>query len=153
MNSAQPSWLETEVKRLKEPWGHVVLLDAHSIRSRIARLFDGELPHLNLGTYDGRSAAPSLILQVVQICALSVFSYIVDGRSKRGWTTRQYGQPTQGLQAIQLELAQRSYLSERSDREPPQYDPARARALQCLLQDLVQNSLEWKSESGYDAPR
>ena len=40
--------------------GRVVLYDAHSIRSRIPRLFDGELPAFNLGTNAGASCDPAL---------------------------------------------------------------------------------------------
>ena len=37
--------------------GWVLLWDAHSISSVSPRLFEGELPALNLGSYDGRSCA------------------------------------------------------------------------------------------------
>jgi formiminoglutamase len=37
---------------------------------------------------------------------------VVNGRFKGGWTTRQYGRPNEGLHAIQMELAQSTYLVE-----------------------------------------
>src|SRR5262249_45673197 len=37
--------------------GYAMLLDAHSIRSVVPRLFTGRLPDINVGTYDGRSCA------------------------------------------------------------------------------------------------
>src|SRR6059058_3150716 len=40
--------LQTEIGRLAGKHGKIVLFEAHSIRSRIPRLFDGELPHFNL---------------------------------------------------------------------------------------------------------
>jgi formiminoglutamase len=49
--------LRDEIARAKARHGYCVLYDCHSIRSRIPRLFDGELPVLNLGTNGGRSCA------------------------------------------------------------------------------------------------
>ena len=46
--------LSGEIARLRQTFKHVALFDAHSIRSRIPRLFDGELPVFNLGTNSGR---------------------------------------------------------------------------------------------------
>jgi N-formylglutamate deformylase len=45
--------LEAELDRLVALHGKVVLYDAHSIRSRAPRLFDGELPQFNIGTNSG----------------------------------------------------------------------------------------------------
>ena len=42
----------------RERFTRVALFDAHSIRSRIPRLFDGELPVFNLGTNSGASCSP-----------------------------------------------------------------------------------------------
>ena len=47
--------LAAEIARLRQMHPRIVLYDCHSIRSVVPRLFDGELPHLNLGTNSGRS--------------------------------------------------------------------------------------------------
>ena len=47
--------LSAETARLRETHKRVALFDAHSIRSVIPRLFDGELPAFNLGTNSGAS--------------------------------------------------------------------------------------------------
>ena len=60
--------LASELARLSEEHGIVVLYDAHSIRSRIPRLFAGTLRHLNLGTHDGRSCDPALAHAVERAC-------------------------------------------------------------------------------------
>ena len=52
--------LMAELNRIKGEFGHAVLLDAHSIRGEIPRLFDGLLPDFNIGTNDGKSCAKSL---------------------------------------------------------------------------------------------
>ena len=46
-----------ELDRLRGGHERVVLYDCHSIRSIIPRLFEGLLPHFNLGTYNGASCA------------------------------------------------------------------------------------------------
>ena len=104
--------LATELDRLKAAHGKVVLYDAHSIRSHVPRLFDGELPQFNIGTNGGATAAPELETFVGNICAASGRSHVVNGRFKGGWTTRHNGRPDEGIHAIQMELAQRGYMAE-----------------------------------------
>ncbi|PZQ22032.1 MAG: N-formylglutamate deformylase [Sphingopyxis macrogoltabida] len=108
--------LAAELDRLKTAHGNVVLYDAHSIRSHVPRLFDGELPHYNIGTNDGATCAPRLESLVAGLCAASGMSSVVNGRFKGGWTTRHYGRPDDGIHAIQMELAQRGYMAEPAER-------------------------------------
>jgi len=104
--------LSGELDRLSSRHGRVVLYDAHSIRSRIRRLFDGILPQFNIGTNGGRSCAPSLAENIAAICRRSGLTFVCDGRFRGGWTTRRYGCPDRGIHAIQMELAQRGYMAE-----------------------------------------
>ena len=104
--------LAAEIARLRKQHAKVVLYEAHSIRSRIPRLFDGELPHFNLGTNSGASCSPELTASVEAACDASTFSRVTNGRFKGGWTTRHYGRPDDGIHAIQMELAQRGYMAE-----------------------------------------
>ena len=104
--------LSAELARLRDAHGRVVLYDAHSIRSRVPRLFDGELPQFNIGTNGGATCADELEATIANLCAASGESHVVNGRFKGGWTTRHYGRPEEGIHAIQMELAQRGYMSE-----------------------------------------
>ncbi|MBB4087587.1 N-formylglutamate deformylase [Sphingomonas carotinifaciens] len=104
--------LAAELRRLRERHKTVVLYDAHSIRSRIPRLFDGVLPHFNIGTDGGVTCDPALRDAVADICAASGLDIVIDGRFRGGWTTRHYGRPCDGIHAIQMELAMRGYLAE-----------------------------------------
>lgn len=104
--------LATELSRLRHRHGTVVLYDAHSIRSRIPRLFDGKLPQFNVGTNNGATCSPELERAVASACAASGMSHVVNGRFRGGWTTRHYGKPVTGVHAIQMELAQRGYMAE-----------------------------------------
>ena len=104
--------LAAEIARLRAQHPRVVVYDAHSIRSQIPRLFDGQLPQFNIGTNGGQTCAPVLEAAIADICAASGHSHVLNGRFKGGWTTRHYGQPAQGVHAIQMELAMRGYMAE-----------------------------------------
>ena len=126
--------LAAEVERLQRRQPIVVLYDAHSIRSRIPRLFEGELPLFNIGSFDGASCASALTEKIAAACASN--SYVVNGRFKGGWITRHYGAPARGVHAVQMELAMRGYLDEDGP-WPPAWDNARARPLQRTLMDVL----------------
>ena len=127
--------LAGEILRLQRDHERVVVYDAHSIRSHVPRLFEGELPVFNIGTNSGRSCDGELSAAVQVICAGSGLPTIANGRFKGGYITRSTGRPALGIHAIQMELAMRAYLREpaivREDNWPPAYDlevaaPARA---------------------------
>ena len=104
--------LALELEELRARHGCALLWDAHSIPSRVPRLFDGELPVLNLGNFDGRSCDPEYARELRDIAAASPYSAVLNGRFKGGYITRHYGDPAKGVQAVQLELAQRAYMDE-----------------------------------------
>jgi N-formylglutamate deformylase len=137
--------LAAEIDRLRQAHGRVALYDAHSIRSRIPRLFEGELPLFNLGTNDGRACSPALRQALGEILAASGESHVVDGRFKGGWITRAFGDPEAGVEAVQMELACRAYMAEPEpvgpDNWPTPLDPVRAaparKTLKAVLQALL----------------
>ncbi|WP_230530630.1 N-formylglutamate deformylase [Microvirga roseola] len=104
--------LREEIVRLRGMHPKIVVYDCHSIRSVIPRLFEGTLPHFNIGTNGGTTCAPALSGAIEQISAGSGFSYVVNGRFKGGYITRSLGQPQDGVHAIQMELACRGYMKE-----------------------------------------
>ena len=61
-------WRE-QIARLRALHPAIVLYDAHSIRSHVPRLFDGELPQFNIGSYDGASCAAALTEAIAADCA------------------------------------------------------------------------------------
>lgn len=104
--------IERELTTLRERFGHALLWDAHSITSVVPRLFDGELPALNIGTDDGKSCAAEIEAAVANAAADSPYSSVVNGRFKGGYITRHYGAPGNDTHAVQLEIAQRTYMDE-----------------------------------------
>jgi formiminoglutamase len=137
--------LKAEIARLRDSHARIVVFDSHSIRSRIPRLFDGELPVFNLGTNSGSSCNPSLRQAVVETLAVSGSSWVLDGRFKGGWITRASGRPSEGVEALQLELACRAYLIEpegsNPDNWPAPIEPARAKATQTTIRRVLQAAL------------
>lgn len=133
--------IESELMRLRQKHDQVVLYDAHSIRSVIPRLFDGDLPVFNIGTNGGATCDSALSQAVEAECAASAFSHVVNGRFKGGWTTRRYGRPEEGLHAIQMELAIRAYLPEPAEPTPenwpPAFDPAFAAPVSAVLRSIL----------------
>ncbi|CCD37421.1 unnamed protein product [Candidatus Paraburkholderia kirkii UZHbot1] len=85
--------LRDELKRLRAQHRNVLLWEAHSIASVLPRLFDGKLPDLNIGTQDGRTAAPSVQDVVQHAAAAGPFTWIANGRFKGGFITRHFGTP------------------------------------------------------------
>ncbi|MEQ9260219.1 MAG: N-formylglutamate deformylase [Roseovarius sp.] len=105
--------LQAELGRVKARHGVAILYDCHSIRSEIPFLFEGRLPDFNIGDNEGRTCAPAITKAVEEVCAKAPgYTGITNGRFKGGWTTRHYGQPANGLHAIQMELAQSTYMQE-----------------------------------------
>jgi N-formylglutamate deformylase len=141
--------VRTEIDRLLDKHGRIVLFEAHSIRSRIPRLFDGELPHFNIGTNSGLSCDEVLSRAVAGICTESAFTHVTNGRFKGGYTTRRFGEPGKGVHTIQLELAMRAYMDEPStpspDNWPSPYDAARAAPLRNILRRILETCLEFAS--------
>lgn len=134
--------LAAELQRVKAIHGFAMLYDCHSIRSVIPYLFDGTLPDFNIGTDTGTTCAPDLERQVHEVCREAEgFSTVLNGRFKGGWTTRNYGCPSAGLHAIQMELAQSTYMLE----QPPwTFLDARADRTRVHLKTILQTLLDWR---------
>jgi N-formylglutamate deformylase len=129
--------LAAELARIRALHGAVVLYDCHSIRSRIPYLFEGTLPDFNIGTNSSTSCASEIEQAVRAACeAAPGYGSIVNGRFKGGWTTRHYGDPDQGVHAIQMELTQATYMDEAA---PWTYRPERAQALRPHLVSILRS--------------
>ncbi len=132
--------IQNELARIKQKFGYALLFDAHSIASVIPRLFDGQLPDVNLGTNGGLSCSPAIAEGLTEICAAqSSFSWVMNGRFKGGYITRAYGKPEENQHAVQLELAQCNYM----DETPPfNWRGDKASTLQPLLKQLIDRMLK-----------
>ena len=109
------------------------------------RLFDGELPILNIGSNDGASCADNIADAVADVAAASGIGWVLNGRFKGGFITRHYGRPEQSIYGLQLEIAQRGYMDEATG----DYVESRAAGLQKMLAAMLQAFVD----AGAEAPR
>ena len=132
--------LQDELRRMREQFGSVVLFDAHSIASRVPRLFDGQLPDLNFGTNHGATCDSSLsdtLRRTVE--PAGAYSHVFNGRFVGGHITRQYGNPTSGIHSVQLELSQATYLNE-ADKT---WSAEKAQRVCVVLRSVVEAIVKW----------
>lgn len=128
--------LSGELTRIRDRYGVAILFDCHSIRSRIPFLFEGVLPDFSIGTNEGTTCAPQISQAVDSVCrAAPGYTSVLDGRFKGGWTTRHYGRPSEGLHALQMELAQTTYLD--AEAPPWRFDHTKAARLRHHLGHML----------------
>lgn len=141
--------LRAQIHRLRSTHGLVVLWDAHSIRSRVPRLFEGVLPQFNIGTHGGASCAPRLTEAIEKCCDVTKLGRVTNGRFRGGWITRHYGDPANGVHALQMELAMRGYLHEPAHftekNWPAPLDDAHAAVLRVALRDCLAECIRFAS--------
>ncbi|HEV7270220.1 N-formylglutamate deformylase [Pseudoxanthomonas sp.] len=130
--------LQQELARLRDAHGRVVLWEGHSIRSVVPFLFEGRLPDFNLGTAGGASCSPALQQALeAELASQQAYSFIVNGRFRGGYITRHYADVANGIQTVQLELAQLTYM----DEDTFAYLPERAARTQGLIRRLLERTL------------
>ena len=139
--------LASALAAIVERHGYALLWDAHSIRSRVPRFFEGRLPDLNLGSAGGLSADPELIARLKRVAetegAAAGYSHALDGRFKGGYITRSFGDPARGVHAVQLELSQITYM----DEAPPfGFRDDLAAGVRPVLRRLLETMLAWGGE-------
>jgi N-formylglutamate deformylase len=138
--------LAGELARMRERHPRrVVLWDGHSIQSRVPMFFDGRLPDFNLGTANGASCSPALqarltdVLRERAVGSDGHYSHVANGRFKGGYITRHYGRPDEGFDAVQLELAQYTYMDEDSF----EYRPELAAPVQAVIRALLRACIDY----------
>ncbi len=128
--------LSAEIERIKALHGFAILHDCHSIRSVVPFLFEGTLPDFNIGTDGGKTCSrpiEDIVLNGVRNA--EGFTHVLNGRFKGGWTTRHYGRPSEGVHAIQMELAQSTHLA--TEAPPFAYNEAKADCLRITLRTIL----------------
>ena len=135
--------LASEIARVKAIHGFAILYDCHSIRSEIPFLFEGTLPDFNIGTNVGAACDEDIGCAVLSICESAAgYSCVLNGRFKGGWTTRHYGDPLNGVHAIEMEFAHSTYLS--ADMPPWDYRQAGADRLRRHLAKILEGLNDWR---------
>ncbi len=123
--------LRDELDRLRARFGTVCLFEAHSIRGEVPALFEGRLPECVVGDAQARSCSPerSAAFRAALVAAGREVAHNTPFQG--GYITRAYGQPEEGLHALQLEMPLANYLQ--SEAPPWTYDEPRAKILRAHL--------------------
>jgi N-formylglutamate amidohydrolase len=128
----------TEIlNQLKSQFGQVLLYDAHSIRRLVPSIRPEPFPDLILGDNDGQSAAANIIQMAINTLQSGNYELTHNYPFKGGYITRYFGQPIQGIHALQLERAKDLYL----DDSETQYHPIKAEKMQKLLKKMFEKLL------------
>jgi N-formylglutamate deformylase len=125
--------LQQALEETKDRHGYALLWDAHSIFSMLPRFFRGKLSDFNLGTADGKSCAPGIGEALAK--AVEGYGVVLNGRFKGGYITRRYGDPVNGVHAVQLELSEATYMEETP---PYRWRESLARELRPQLRTLLE---------------
>src|SRR3546814_11732407 len=93
---------------------------------------------MNLGTANGASCSPALQSRLEQVLASQDdYGFVANGRFKGGHIIRRYGDPGNGIEAVQLETSQRVYMDEASSA----YDDTQAARAQGPTRRLLEAAL------------
>ncbi|TQV82764.1 N-formylglutamate deformylase [Aliikangiella coralliicola] len=103
--------LKEELDEMVNQFGYALLFEAHSIKSVVPRFFEGQLPDFNFGNFDQKSSSKDFT-KLVDDWQPEGYSKVFNARFKGGYITRHYGKPENGIDSLQLELSQATYLNE-----------------------------------------
>ncbi|MDX2247636.1 MAG: N-formylglutamate amidohydrolase [Bacteroidia bacterium] len=122
---------------LQQTFSHVLLYDAHSIRRRVPSIYPKPFPDLILGDNEETSAHPALIRTAWETLVSGPYQPMHNTLFKGGYITRHFGQPQQGVHALQLERSKDLYMDDTETR----YAPDRAAIMQKHLRQLFTHLL------------
>ena len=130
--------LKDLIERTRKRFGYCILVDCHSMPSS-GGPGDGAVDlagvEIVLGDYHGQSCAGRVTDCAQMALADEGFKVVRNNPYSGGFVTRHYGQPWQGVHALQIEINRRLYMDE--DRIEPGPDFARVQtAMGRLIADL-----------------
>lgn len=139
--------LQEEIKRMKDRYGFVFMLDCHSMapKGKSGHPDEGkERPDFTVGSVDDSSAHPRVIA--------AFYEAIKKGTEKHGFTltknypykggaiTRMYGSPSEGIHVLQLEVNKARYIKEGID-DDGAYMPQLSPDQTLLIKDIIKSAV------------
>jgi N-formylglutamate deformylase len=124
--------VEELLQAMKKKFGKVLLWDCHSIRQVVKTIQLGKFPDLVLGDVDGSSAFFALTDATLEVLRSSAYTVQHNHPFKGGYLTRRFGNPTEGINALQLEMTKVNYM----DDEERHYYQQRAGKMRILLKKI-----------------
>ncbi len=105
--------LEKLLNELSEQHPHVLLLELHSIKRHVPRIYPNPLPDFILGNQDGKTCHPALLVSVADVLQEEGgHSLAINHPFKGGEITRKYAAPNRGRHCLQIEMSQDIYLKQ-----------------------------------------
>jgi N-formylglutamate deformylase len=130
--------IESELARLHQKFGKVLLWDCHSILQYVPSIHSERFPDLILGDADGTSASSELIAIAVGSLQTSGYSFSHNHPFKGGYITRHYGNPAAHCHALQLEMSKVNYM----DDTETNFDLEKAKKMQTVLKKVFENLID-----------
>jgi len=124
--------------QLLQKHNRVLLWDCHSIRQCVPTIRKEKFPDLILGDADGTSASPGLIETALLQLEKSPYSLSHNQPFKGGSITRHFGNPSNGIHALQLEMTKVNYM----DDHEKVYSPQRAEKMRGLLKNVFEHLID-----------
>lgn len=104
--------VRAELRDRIETFGRVVLWDAHSIRRLVPTIRKDPFPDMILGDADGRAADTALTAAALGSLGGRGFTLSHNDPFKGGHITRSFGDPKNGVHALQLEMSKDVYMDD-----------------------------------------
>ena len=130
--------LKELIADLKYEFENVLLFDAHSIKQKVPAIHPDNFPNLILGDNKRMSAGPDVIQAAVKSLSSSEYSFAHNFLFKGGYITRHFGNPKQGVHALQLEMTMINYMNQWEIN----YDEEKAEKMKLTLKNLFSELID-----------
>lgn len=121
--------LDALLKRAKAAFGRALLIDCHSMPTPVSALFrtrrGGQKAPIVLGDRFGAAACHELVDEIEAVFVAAGFSVARNAPFAGGYITERYGQPEDGVSAVQIEIDRGLYLDQKAVRPSAEFDRLR----------------------------
>lgn len=125
--------IEDMITSLTKKYEEVLLLDAHSIKRHVPTIQQEHFPDIILGTANGSSCSKDIEQLAWDNLSTSQYNCTLNDPFQGGFITRRFGNPTEGVHALQIEMAQDIYM----DESTTQLEPEKVRQASLFFKNLV----------------
>jgi N-formylglutamate deformylase len=125
--------VEQLIAETHKKFKHVLLFDAHSIRRSVPSLAKDPFADMIVGDREGASADKALSETLLRVLKKSPYQISHNQPFKGGQITRAFGNPSQRVHALQLEMSQDVYMNA----ERTRLEPDKSSKVQKLLQEAL----------------
>ncbi len=133
--------LNDTIHELRAEFGKVILWEAHSIRSKVPAIHKDRFPDLILGDNDGNTADHEVVRLASTGLKQGDFELTYNFPFKGGYITRLFGDPENGVHAIQLEMVKSLYM----DDLEVEFNEERAEKVRSILKPTFESLIHWIS--------